>query len=185
MVPFLSVNAEVLPHVPPKKSLPFQGRWLGEAETERSCQICDNLSVSLAADSSPERGAFSAAAGSPLRPFGPAPLDKGSLGCGRKKASPSRGGGSAKPRRRGCCKFAMTSQSACGCQLPYRVTASAALRRIRRRSCSPAARGWRAPWTGRARARGAWAGGRGRRPGAGIPRRSHTAPFCRLTGRAG
>ena len=28
-------------------SLPFQGRWLGEAETERSLQICDNLSVSL------------------------------------------------------------------------------------------------------------------------------------------
>ena len=47
MVPFLSVNAEVLPHAPPKKSLPFQGRWLGEAETERSYQICDNLSVSL------------------------------------------------------------------------------------------------------------------------------------------
>ena len=30
------------------------------------------------------------------------------------KASPSRGGGSAKPRRRGCCKFAATSQSAFG-----------------------------------------------------------------------
>ena len=29
------------------QSLPFQGRWLGEAETERSYQICDNLSVSL------------------------------------------------------------------------------------------------------------------------------------------
>ena len=28
-------------------SLPFQGRWLGAAETERSLQICDNLSVSL------------------------------------------------------------------------------------------------------------------------------------------
>ena len=27
--------------------LPFQGRWLGAAETERSLQICDNLSVSL------------------------------------------------------------------------------------------------------------------------------------------
>ena len=101
------------------------------------------------------------------------------------KASPSRGGGSAEPRRRGCCKFATTSQSAFGCQLLYRVTASAALRRIRRRSCSPAARGWRAPWPGRARARGAWAGDRGRRPGGGIPRRSHTAPFCRPAGRAG
>ena len=27
--------------------LPFQGRWLGEAETERSQQICDNLSVTF------------------------------------------------------------------------------------------------------------------------------------------
>ena len=47
---------------PPKKSLPFQGRGLGEAETERSQQICYNLSVTFG-DSSPERGAFSAAAG--------------------------------------------------------------------------------------------------------------------------
>ena len=29
------------------QSLPSQGRWLGEAETERSSQICDDLSVSL------------------------------------------------------------------------------------------------------------------------------------------
>ena len=29
------------------QSLPFQGRWLGEAETERLQQICDDLSVSL------------------------------------------------------------------------------------------------------------------------------------------
>ena len=29
------------------KSLPFQGRWLGAAETERLLQICDDLSVSL------------------------------------------------------------------------------------------------------------------------------------------
>ena len=29
------------------QSLPFQGRWLGEAETERSQQICDNLSVTF------------------------------------------------------------------------------------------------------------------------------------------
>ena len=29
------------------QSLPFQGRWLGEAETERLLQICDDLSVSL------------------------------------------------------------------------------------------------------------------------------------------
>ena len=39
------------------KGLPFQGRWLGEAETERPQQICDNLSVTFG-DSSPERGAF-------------------------------------------------------------------------------------------------------------------------------
>ena len=38
-------------------SLPFQGRWLGKAETERSSQICCNLSVCFA-DSSPERGAL-------------------------------------------------------------------------------------------------------------------------------
>ena len=29
------------------KGLPFQGRWLGAAETERSQQICDNLSVTF------------------------------------------------------------------------------------------------------------------------------------------
>ena len=39
------------------QSLPFQGRWLGEAETERSYQICGNLSVTFG-DSSPGRGAF-------------------------------------------------------------------------------------------------------------------------------
>ena len=30
------------------QSLPFQGRWLGEAETERLSRICDNLSVCFA-----------------------------------------------------------------------------------------------------------------------------------------
>ena len=40
-------------------SLPFQGRWLGEAETERSQQICYDLSVTFG-DSSPERGALGA-----------------------------------------------------------------------------------------------------------------------------
>ena len=40
------------------KGLPFQGRGLGEAETERSQQICIHLSVSLAAASSPFRGAL-------------------------------------------------------------------------------------------------------------------------------
>ena len=39
------------------QSLLSQGRWLGEAETERSSQICSNLSVCFA-DSSPERGAL-------------------------------------------------------------------------------------------------------------------------------
>ena len=29
------------------KASPFQGRWLGEAETERLLQICGDLSVSL------------------------------------------------------------------------------------------------------------------------------------------
>ena len=29
------------------QSLPFQGRWLGGAETERLLQICGDLSVSL------------------------------------------------------------------------------------------------------------------------------------------
>ena len=37
--------------------LPFQGRWLGEAETERLSRICNNLSV-CSADSSPARGAI-------------------------------------------------------------------------------------------------------------------------------
>ena len=37
----------------------------------------------------------------------------------RSKASPPRGGGSAKPGRRGYSKFAATSQSACGWQLPW------------------------------------------------------------------
>ena len=40
------------------------------------------------------------------------PLIGEAIGVRKFKASPSRGGGSAKPRRRGCCKFATTSQSA-------------------------------------------------------------------------
>ena len=59
MVPFLSVNAEVLPHAPPKKSLPFQGRWLGEAEAERLLQICGDLSVSLRLTAPVPRHSFS------------------------------------------------------------------------------------------------------------------------------
>ena len=61
------------------QSLPFQGRWLGEAETERSLQICDNLSVSFA-DSSPGRGA---------------------LGLRKSKASPCQGEVPNAVRRRG------------------------------------------------------------------------------------
>ena len=58
------------------KGLPFQGRWLGEAETERSQQICDNLSVTFG-DSIP----------TPFVPLGHFPLIggigpwKGSLWC--------------------------------------------------------------------------------------------------------
>ena len=48
------------------KGLPFQGRWLGEAETERSQQICDNLSVTFG-DSIP----------TPFCPFGTFPPDRG------------------------------------------------------------------------------------------------------------
>ena len=39
-------------------SLPFRGRWLGAAETERSYQICSNLSVSLRLPAPLEGGAF-------------------------------------------------------------------------------------------------------------------------------
>ena len=44
------------------QSLPSQGRWLGEAGTERLLQICDDLSVSLRLT---------------------APLEGEPLGCGR------------------------------------------------------------------------------------------------------
>ena len=47
------------------------------------------------------------------------PLIGEAIGVRRSQASPSRGGGSAEPRRRGCCKFDTTSQSAFGCQHPY------------------------------------------------------------------
>ena len=49
------------------ESLPFQGRWLGEAETERSSQICSNLSVSAAPSQHPY----------PFCPFGTFPPDRG------------------------------------------------------------------------------------------------------------
>ena len=48
------------------QSLPSQGRWLGEAETERSPQICSNLSVTFG-DSSPERGAFPRKKATPIK----------------------------------------------------------------------------------------------------------------------
>ena len=51
----LPLIGEALECVP--QGLPSQGRWLGEAETERSPQICSNLSVTFG-DSSPGRGAF-------------------------------------------------------------------------------------------------------------------------------
>ena len=46
------------------------------------------------------------------------PLIGEAFGVRSPKASPPRGGGSAKPRRRGRIRFATTSQSAFGCQLP-------------------------------------------------------------------
>ena len=49
------------------ESLPFQGRWLGEAETERSSQICSNPSVSAAPSQHPY----------PFCPFGTFPPDRG------------------------------------------------------------------------------------------------------------
>ena len=65
------------------QSLPSQGRWLGEAETERSPQICSNLSVTFAPaplGGEPFSAAFSSAscrkpsrraAGQKNRPPGP------------------------------------------------------------------------------------------------------------------
>ena len=49
------------------ESLLFQGRWLGEAETARSSQICSNLSVSAAPSQHPY----------PFCPFGTFPPDRG------------------------------------------------------------------------------------------------------------
>ena len=49
------------------QSLPFQGRWLGEAEMERSSQICSNLSVSAAPSQHPY----------PFCPFGTFPPERG------------------------------------------------------------------------------------------------------------
>ena len=63
-------------------SLPFQGRWLGEAETERSFRICDNLSVSLRLPA-PLQGEPLARCGGghPSGHSGQRPLTRGSLGA--------------------------------------------------------------------------------------------------------
>ena len=85
----------------PQKASPSRGGGSAKPRRRRSCQICDNLSVSLAADSippllslrdiSPDRGnrplkgePFPLRRVHPLRPFGPAPLTKGALGAGVK-----------------------------------------------------------------------------------------------------
>ena len=61
------------------QSLPFQGRWLGEAETERSYQICGNLSVTFG-DSIP----------TPFVPSGHFPLI-GGIGPWKGSLSPQEG----------------------------------------------------------------------------------------------
>ena len=80
--------------------------------TEWLLQICDDLSVSAAPSHRPWKGRLGICASQWL------PLIGEALGVRRSQASPSRGGGSAKPRRRGRCKFDTTSRSAFGCQLP-------------------------------------------------------------------
>ena len=78
----------------------------------------------------------------PLRRFSPAPLKRGALGCARQKASPERGGGSAKPSRRGHAaeytvfhtasgEFVCTSLLVCRGRCPHRPFWKF---RIRRRS---------------------------------------------------
>ena len=59
--------------------LPFQGRWLGAAETERLSRICDNLSVCFA-DSIP----------TPFVPSGHFPLI-GGIGPWEGSLSPQKG----------------------------------------------------------------------------------------------
>ena len=78
----------------------------------------------------------------PLRRFAPAPLKRRALGCARQKASPERGGGSAKPSRRGHAaeytvfhmasgEFVCTSLPVCRGRCPHRPFWKF---RIRRRS---------------------------------------------------
>ena len=63
---------------PPRPKAPLSGE-LSPKVTERLSQIWYDLSVSaFRRATSPERGGFSLRRGSPLRPCGPAPLDKGS-----------------------------------------------------------------------------------------------------------
>ena len=85
----------------PKPS-PMRGRWHGEAVTDEVGQLHLRGAVHLI---------------SRLRRQ--LPLIGEAFGMHKTKASPPRGGGSAKPRRRGRCKFDTTSQSAFGCQHPY------------------------------------------------------------------
>ncbi len=63
--------------------LPFQGRWLGAAETERLSRICDNLSVCFA-DSTPTpfvpSGHFPLIGG--IGPWEGEPLDIKNAPCG-------------------------------------------------------------------------------------------------------
>ena len=82
---------------------PLEGE-LSPKVTERLLQICGDLSVSASPSHLPWEG----------RPWETHSNGFPYEGKVQPKASPSRGGGSAKPRRRGCCKFATTSQSACG-----------------------------------------------------------------------
>ena len=53
------------------------------------------------------------------------PLIGEAFGMHKTKASPGRGGGAAKPRRRGRIRFAATFQSAFGCQLPCKGSLAA------------------------------------------------------------
>ena len=64
------------------QSLLWEGRWLGEAETERSYQICSNLSVSLRLPA-PLQGEPLARCGGghPSGHSGQRPLTRGSLGA--------------------------------------------------------------------------------------------------------
>ena len=63
------------------QSLPSQGRWLGEAETERSQQICDNLSVSLRLTAPLKGEPFPPQRGNPSGAPRQLPLTRGASGA--------------------------------------------------------------------------------------------------------